>query len=110
MIRMEFMRLFLDTYDHNYQYEMPDVIRLNSQMYLEENDGVFKFLQEHIQQDRNGYFTLKEVKERFKKRGLRNALQKILKVRCDDQRMINGKNEKNVFMGYKMVSMVDITE
>ena len=118
VIRMEFMRLFLDTYDHNYQYEMPDVIRLNSQIYLEENDGVFKFVQEHIQRDRNGYFTLKEVKDRFKNseyfnnkiQTLKNDLQKVLKVRCDDQRMINGKKEKNVFWGYRLVLTMDIID
>lgn len=115
---MEFMRLLLDTYDHNYQYEMPEVIRLNSQIYLEENDGVFKFVQEHIQPDRNGYFTLKEVKDRFKNseyfnnkiQTLKNDLQKVLKVRCEEQRKINGKNEKNVFLGYRLMSMKDIID
>ena len=118
MIRMEFMRLLLDRYDHDYQYEMPEVIRKNSQMYLEENDGVFKFVQEQIQPDRNGYFTLKEVKDRFKNseyfnnkiQTLKNDLQKVLKVKCDDQRMIKGKKEKNVFWGYRLISTMDIID
>lgn len=34
---------------------------------------------------------------------LKNDLQKLLKVVCDEQRNINGKKEKNVFHGYKLI-------
>jgi phage/plasmid-associated DNA primase len=109
-MKMEFLRLFLDLYDHDYQYDMPEIIKKNSQMYLEENDGVFKFVQEYIEKDESGFFTLKDLKERFKKseyynnkiQTLKNDVQKILKIKCEEQRKIHGRNYRYVFMGYNL--------
>ena len=110
VIRMEFLRLLLDHYDHEYQYTMPDIVKRNSVMYLEENDNVFKFVSEYIKRDPSSYFTLKQAKEAFKSsdyfngklQTLKNDLQKLLKVVCEDQCKINGVNVKNVFSGYKL--------
>jgi phage/plasmid-associated DNA primase len=109
-VRMEFLRLLLDSYDHDFQYDMPEVIRHNSMMYLEENDNVFKFVNDYIVKDRDGYFTLKRAKDAFKGseyyngkiQTLKNDLQKLLKVVCIEQSRVNGKKEKLVFLGYRL--------
>ena len=98
-IKMEFLRVLLDTYDHEYQYEMPEVVKRNSLMYLEENDGVFKFVQEFIVKDKDRSFTLKQAKDAFKNsehfnnkiQTLKNDLQKLLKTVCEDSKRVRLK-------------------
>lgn len=117
-IKMEFLRLLLDTYDHDYEYDMPEIVKKNSQMYLEENDGVFKFAQDYIIKDKDHYFTLKQVKDAFKNsdhfnnkiQTLKNDLQKLLKTVCEDSKRVNGKVERFVFPGYRLVSIVDMLD
>ncbi|PNH00121.1 hypothetical protein TSOC_014106 [Tetrabaena socialis] len=65
---MEFLRLLLDEYDHSYTFVMPEGIRQNSSLYLEENDGFLKFVDERVVADEEGWFTLKSAKEAFKRR------------------------------------------
>lgn len=107
-VKMEFARYILSYYDHSYKFEMPDVIKRNSNMYIEENNNVLNFVKECIVKDPTGFFTLKEAKERFKMSQhfngklttLKNELQKVLKIECFDQKKINGKNVYYVFIGY----------
>jgi phage/plasmid-associated DNA primase len=107
-MRMEFLRILLENYDHKYGFVAPKVIRENSLMYLQDNDPVFNFIKEYIKRDADGHFTLKEAKDVMKrsehnngKMGtLKNDLMKALRTLCDDQKKINGVNKKNVYMGY----------
>lgn len=111
-VRTEFLRLLLDNYDHNFQYDMPDIVKHNSLMYLEENDNVFKFVSEHIVKDKHCFFTLKQAKEAFKNseyyngkiQTLKNDLQKLLKVVCEESKRMNGKVERYVFCGYSLLT------
>lgn len=113
-MKMEFLRLLLDNYNHNYGFAPPKVILDNSLMYLQENDKVYNFIKEFIRKDNDGYFTLKEAKELFKHSEhnngkictLKNDLQKALKTVCCDQKKINGRKERNVFVGYVLVKDV----
>lgn len=106
--KMEFIRHLLDHYDHTFQFEMPQVIADNSQEYIEDNDNVFKFVQEQIVKKKDGYFTLKEAKVAFKVsehwngkiQTLKNDLIKCLNTPCLEQKKINGKKEVFVFEGY----------
>lgn len=108
--KMEFLRILLDTYDHDYQFEMPGCISNNSKEYIEENDNVFKFVNENIVKKKDGYFTLKQAKEAFKDseffngklQTLKNDLIKCLKTPCIEQKWINSKNERYVFEGYSI--------
>lgn len=108
--KMEFLRLLLNTYDHNFQFEMPQCIANNSKDYIEENDNVFKFVNEHIVKDKDGHFTLKQAKEAFKAseffngklQTLKNDLIKCLRTPCIEQKKINGKKEVYVFEGHKI--------
>jgi phage/plasmid-associated DNA primase len=110
-VKMEFLRLLLNEYDHEYAYDMPAVVQRNSTMYIEENDAVFKFASECIEKSKDAYFTLKEAKDAFKSsehyngkaQTLKNDLQKLLKTPCEDQKKIGGKKYNYVFWGYKLV-------
>jgi putative DNA primase/helicase len=115
--KMEFLRYLLDNYDHDYEFAMPDVVKSNSAMYLDENDGVYNFAEEYIVKDENSYFTLKQAKDAFKMSEhfngklltLKNDLQKLLKCVCVEQKKINKRVERSVFSGYKIVySTLDI--
>lgn len=117
-VRMEFLRLLLDAYDHEFQYDMPDVVRRNSMMYLEENDNVFKFVQAHVKKDMNAFFTLKDAKDLFKRsdynnnksQTLKNDLQKLLKTCCEEQKKIQGKKYNSVFVGWRLIDIEENEE
>jgi phage/plasmid-associated DNA primase len=111
-MKMEFLRILLNEYNHEYSFSPPKIILENSLMYLQENDKVYNFINEFVKKDNEGYFTLKEAKELFKKSEhnnnklstLKNDLQKALKTTCFDQKKIDGKNITNVFLGYKIIN------
>jgi phage/plasmid-associated DNA primase len=113
-LKMEFARHILEYYDHNYRYEMPDIIKKSSTMYLEENNNVYNFVKEFIVLDKDGFFTLKEAKELFKNSQhfngkittLKNELQKVLKIQCIERKKIKGKDIYFIFMGYNFKSNI----
>jgi hypothetical protein len=107
---MEVLRYFLDHYHKDYEYQMPEFVANNSRMYLEENDGVRRFITDHIVKDKDGCFTLAEAKELYKSKDynanrvnqLKVDIQKHLKTECISAKKINGKTYRNVFMGYNI--------
>ena len=111
---MAFLRHLLDHFDIKYAFEMPESIRKTCEYYLKDNDGVAQFVEEFIEKsdDKDAYFTLKEVKELFSKQEyyngrvgtLKTDLEKLLKTPCLDQKKIDGKNTRYVFVGYKLKS------
>lgn len=116
--KMEFLRLLLDNYNHDYQFEMPHCIASNSKEYIEENDNVLKFVQDRIVKVKDSFFTLKQAKEAFKQseyfnnkiQTLKNDLIKCLKIPCIEQKRINGKKENYVFEGYKLEKNPDFLD
>jgi putative DNA primase/helicase len=109
-LKMEVLRYFLDHYHKDYEYQMPEFVANNSRMYLEENDGVRRFIAEYIVKDRDGCFTLNEAKELYKSKDynahrlnqLKADLHKHLGVECVAAKKIKGKYFRNVFMGYSI--------
>jgi phage/plasmid-associated DNA primase len=109
-LKMEVLRYFLDHYHKDYEYQMPEFVANNSRVYLEENDGVRKFIAEHIVKDKDGYFTLGDAKELYKSKDynanrvnqLKVDLQKHLNTECIAAKKIRGKTYRNVFAGYSM--------
>ena len=110
VIKMEFSRYILNHYNHAYKFEMPDIIKKTSSMYIEENNNILNFVKESIVKDVNGFFTLKDAKEKFKDSqyfnnkltNLKNELQKILKAECFEQKKFAGNKYRSVFIGYKL--------
>lgn len=109
--RMELLRFILDHYDHTFAYEMPEIIKKNSAAYIDDNNCVLQFTNEHVVVDRNQFFTLKEAKEMFKssefydtKVNLKTALERLLGTQCINQKKINNVKYKNVFDGYRLYS------
>lgn len=108
-MKMEALRYILERYDKNNEYQMPDVIKENSRMYLDDNDCVSRFIKDNIEADADSYFTLSEAKYRYKQCGysrvdqLRNDLVKALKTECHEQKKVKGTKLRSVFMGYKLI-------
>ena len=105
--KMEFMRYLLNHYDHNFRYEMPDIVKSNSMAYLNDNNAVHQFINEYVKKDDNGHFTLKDAKVRFRgceyydvKVNMKTALERALKAQCLDQKKIKNVNYRNVFVGF----------
>jgi len=110
-LKMEFLRFLLDHFDMKYEFKMPKVIEDNSKIYLDENDSINKFIKEHIVADKDGHFLLSEAKSLFRSKEyynnklnqLKNDLVKGLGTVCLEQKKIDGKNIRNVFIGYKIL-------
>lgn len=117
--KMEFLRVLLDYYEHDFEYTMPEIIKQNSIMYLEENNAVVQFIRNCVVKDVNGFFTLKEAKDRFKTSEYYNAkalnkvdIEKCIGRKSTFEKQIQGRKYKNVFEGYRLLDclMVDETE
>lgn len=77
--------------------------------------NVAQFVEEFIVKsvEKDAHFTLKEAKELFSRQEyfngrvgtLKTDLEKLLKVTCLDQKKIDGKNTRYVFMGYIIKSV-----
>jgi len=109
-LKMEVLRYFLDHYHKNYEYQMPEFVANNSRIYLEENDGVRRFIADYIVKDKDGFFTLADAKEIYKMKDyngnrvtqLKVDLQKHLGVDCVSCKKVKGKVLRNVFVGYSI--------
>ena len=117
-MRMEFLRLLLEAYDHAWEFQMPEAVRESSRDYIEENDAVLKFAKQWIVRDPDAFFTLKDAKAQFgdceyfnqRAKALKNDLQKVLGVVCHTQKWINGANQAGVFMGHRLRSQGEVLD
>ena len=115
--KMEFMRYILDHYIPNLVLGdiCPVSILDSSRLYLNDNSDILDFINDNIEAGSSAdYFTLKEAKEAYKRfdrnhrakiSGLSTKLQKALNCEFKVQYKVPGtrRNEKNVFLGYKLV-------
>lgn len=119
-LKMESLRLFLDYFRKEYEFQMPEVVKKNSMVYLDENDGLRKFVKECIEEDKEGAFTLLEAKMLFKQKEyfdhviekkMKQGIEKVLDCKCHAQKRIDGVKKKNVFTGYSLIhDSIDILE
>jgi phage/plasmid-associated DNA primase len=111
-LKMETIRVFLNAYNMASEFNMPISIANNSQMYLDENNPVYSFVEKHISGDKNAVFTLSEAKDYYKSNGfcqsklgkLKPELEKILRTKCLEQKRVNNIKKSNVFVGFKLSS------
>jgi phage/plasmid-associated DNA primase len=116
-LKMEVLRLFLDAFSKENDFKMTQAIADNSKMYLDDNNPVHAFVEKCVRSDKNGYFTLAEAKEVYKENSfcqskigkLKGELEKILRVKCLEQKRCGKDSEKkkNVFCGFKLVRFND---
>jgi hypothetical protein len=119
-MRMAFLRYLLKAFDTRWGYEMPDVVRLNSREYLDENNPLCAFVSDHVtrvEADTAGvgappFFTLLSAKELFKRvqpparvPAFKQSLEKALGVACKNQHWhaATKKNVTNAFLGWRLV-------
>ena len=108
--RMEFIRYLLDHYDHNWKYNMTDIIKHSSEQYLADNDDIGKFVDEYLVKNVDGYVTLKEIKDIIKStefkdiktNTLKTRLERSLGVKCIDLKRIGKIVSRNIFEGYQV--------
>jgi len=81
---------------------------------LDDNNKILQFVNEFIEKDPESFFTLKQVKEKYKesdyyepKVNLKTALEKLLDTFCLDDKKIKNTKYRSVFMGYNLSSPVD---
>jgi phage/plasmid-associated DNA primase len=110
-LKMESLRLLLDYFMKKYEFQMPEVVRENSMIYLDENDGVRKFVSECVVEEAGKHFTLVAAKELYKSKDycsnrlgqFKQDLEKALNCTCVEQTRIEGKKLRKVFFGYTLV-------
>lgn len=117
-LKMAFFEYIVSHFDKNYEFDMPECIATNSKEYLDENNIVLEFATQFIRQDEGAFFTLSEVKERYRREtgdaaklgSLKSNLEKHLKIKCFPQKKVNNKNYKNVFYGFKLLFGPEVTD
>ena len=108
--KLAFVKDLFGAYDHAWEFGMPSVIKQSSKEYINANDSVQRFINERLEKAEEGVFTLEAAKNVFKscsyynkKPGAFNtALSRILGEPYE-QKWVNGKKMRSVFVGYKLV-------
>ena len=110
------LAFFLDlvgNFERDYEFEMPESIRKNSNLYIEENDAIFSFVNDCVLACPGACFTLKEAKDVYRERGypsgrsdtMKNDLQKALSTVCFKQKRVPSRanqNLTNVFLDFRL--------
>lgn len=111
-LKMEFLRYLIEHYEHDFRFLEPDIVKQNSQIYLEENDCVLQFVNKYIVEGTvDDFFTMKQANDYFKMdRDLYNGrvikkerVENILRCKCVDAKKIQGKKYNKVFCGFKLI-------
>jgi hypothetical protein len=105
---MEYMRYLLDNYDQKWNYKMTKEIKETSVEYLCENDGLGKFVEENLEKSKEGYITLKDIKnllkqcDYFEHKGntLKTRLERVLGVQCLERKRVGNTLLRSVYDGY----------
>jgi len=79
---------------------------------LNDNDNVGKFVNEHIERDKDSFVTLKDLKMLYKTSDcfdgqlttLKVRLERVLGISCIAEKKVQGVKYKNVFLGYKITT------
>ena len=112
-VKLAFFHDLVKEFSHGYIFEMPDSIRSNSLLFLEENDYVLAFVRACIVKAPGSCFTLKEARSLFIACGhpltriskLKLDLQKALAAKCHSQKRVQSRannNICNVFLDYRL--------
>lgn len=110
-LKMEFIRHLLDNYEHDFRFLEPEIVKRNSQMYLEDNNSVLQFVNKYIVQgNTSDFFTMRQANDAFKyDREIYNGrplkkeqIASIIRAPCIEAKKINNKKFNYVFMGFKI--------
>lgn len=108
--KMEFLRYLLDHYDHDWKYDITNVIKKSSEENLDDKDVIRNFVNKYLVKKNDDYVTLKQIKELIqtsefkgiKISSLKTCLERTLGVRCVELKRIGKVVTRNVFEGYKV--------
>lgn len=123
-VRMEFLRYLLDHFDMGSDYNMPDLVRQNSAVYLAENDKILQFVNTHIEaappilvegvkEETITFFTLNDARRMFEASRFANdtklptlelELQRHLNTPCLADKGMYGAKHKTVFMNWRLIT------
>ena len=110
--KLAFVKLLLAAYRHDWEFEMPEVVRASSREYLDDNDPIKAFTDAHVAAAPDGWFTLGDARRRFVESNPNNAgrastlksdLARALSTQCYNQKWIDGANRRNAFIGFHLV-------
>jgi hypothetical protein len=87
----------------------PKILPL-SKDYLNDNDNVGKFVNEHLERDKDSFVTLKDLKMLYKTSDcfdgqmttLKVRLERVLGTPCLEQKRVDGVKYRGVFEGFKI--------
>ena len=109
----ELMVLLLERFSPDYVYSCPSSIQQGSEEYMQENDPVWRFVQDKLQKDAESVVTLPDLRELpwdFEKYGrkpklcdFKKDLIRVLGTNCQKDKRWMGQKFKNAFVGFKVI-------
>lgn len=117
-LALEVVRYFLEHFDKNYAYTMPDSVRQDSSAYLDENDPIKKMVNDVIVAEPGAMFSLTQIKAVVRANPsrwgtiapgtLKSRLSKCLGAECVPSRSSvpwdDGTRPSNYWVGFKIVA------
>lgn len=107
-LKLAFVKLLFEVYDHGYAFDMPPAIVESSKMYMKDNNLILQFINEYITEDESQCFTLKDAERLMQSifnmnhRCFKNEMERAL-GECVEQKKVLGVKKRSVFCGYKLM-------
>lgn len=108
-LKLAFVKLLFDMYDHNYTFNVPPAVSESSKMYMKDNNLILQFINECIVEEEGQSFALKDAEQlmqskfnvKVNHRCFKNEMERAL-GECIDQKRVMGVKKRCVFCGYKL--------
>ena len=111
--RQDYLKILIDLHQNDYEHKPPKEIIEASKIYINENNDVYKFVKDNLEQtkDNNDFLLLKDLKciyqtnkeyEQSKLKCLKESLEKMFNTNFIEEKKIKGKKYRSVVMGWRM--------
>ena len=111
--RQDYMKLLIGLFKNDYKHQPPKSVENSSKIYINENNDVFKFVNDNYIKtgNNNDFILLKDIKfeyqahkeyEQTKLKTLKESLEKVFNSNFIDDKKIKGKKYTSVMLGWKL--------
>jgi P4 family phage/plasmid primase-like protien len=114
--RNDYIRILIEKYNFNYKFECPEIVKINSQKYLDSNNQVLLFKDKYLTES-NGFITITEIKnvwrkdqdyDKMKISDLIAGFKTVFGKNYYEKKRVDGKEIRSVIMNYSFIENEDV--
>lgn len=109
--KLEFIRLLLEHFQYDFEFDMPDDIKESSNTYLEDHDPIQLFVSTYCSKVKKHFTPMKHIKSAYQQSEFFDPSKpidkihiiKMLDLKCHPIKTVNRCTDRNVFEGVQLV-------